>query len=223
MTPHIVIVGADKGGVGKTMLSRLLLAYLGRLSTIDHRAFDTQIPNGILKRFYPGKVEVVDISKSDDQVRIFDTIKPNQVTVIDLAAGGLEQLLRLVGDLGFLEDVNAGRLKITVLHVIGSTQASFDEIKSVAALVKGSKHYLVTNHINGASFLGLSAELKAAAAGVLNIQKLDETVVELVDLAGVPFADFQANENNSRTYRGYLSHWLGKCFAEFDALRIIEI
>lgn len=216
--PHIVIIGADKGGVGKTFLARLSLDYLEqRPEQLEHRAFDAQAPAGILRRFHPERTLVVDIRKSDDQVKIFDGLRPGQVTVIDLAAGELSYMLGLVGELGFLDDVRAGKLKITVLHVIGSTQASLDEIASVRQLVAGARHFLVTNHINGSAYTGLSEQLRAQADGVIDIPQLDATAAEAVDRAGTSFAAFVANEGNSLTLRRYVQAWLGKCFAAFQA------
>jgi hypothetical protein len=223
MVPHhIIIVGSEKGGVGKTILSRLLLCYLAsRVGGVDYRAYDAQTPGGILKRFHPDRTELVDVMKSDGQLRIFDSLRPRQVTVIDLAAGQLEFMLRLVGELNFLEDVKFGRLKITVMHVIGSTLASFDEIRRVADLVEGSRHFLVANHINEAAYLGLTAEHRAAASGLVTITKLNELAAETVDQAGVSFDDYCGNETNSRTLRGYIEAWKRKAFAEFGSVGLI--
>jgi hypothetical protein len=71
--------------------------------------------------------------------------------------------LRTLAEIGFLDGVKEGRLKITVLHVLGRTQALFDEIKSTADLVEGAKRFLVMNHINEANFQGLSDPLKLSA------------------------------------------------------------
>lgn len=52
MKPTLILVGADKGGVGKTTISRALLDYVAR-KNIMARAFDTENPRGTLHRFYP--------------------------------------------------------------------------------------------------------------------------------------------------------------------------
>src|SRR3990170_6290076 len=72
MKPTLIVVGADKGGVGKTTLCRALLDYLGRRNILA-RAFDAEHPRGTLKRFYPGITEVVDIYDVADQMKILDT------------------------------------------------------------------------------------------------------------------------------------------------------
>ena len=86
--PTVIIVGADKGGVGKTTVSRTLIDYF----TAHHvplRAFDTETPKGTLKRFHPDLTEVVDMSSISDQMRIFDTLNwsDDAVTLIDMRAG----------------------------------------------------------------------------------------------------------------------------------------
>ena len=50
--PAVILVGADKGGVGKTTVSRALLDYL-IAHNIPVRAFDTESPKGTLCRSTP--------------------------------------------------------------------------------------------------------------------------------------------------------------------------
>lgn len=73
MNPTLVVVGADKGGVGKTTMSRLLLDYMASRGTAA-RAFDTEYPRGTLKRFHPDITDVVDLTQTTDQMKIIDTL-----------------------------------------------------------------------------------------------------------------------------------------------------
>ncbi|MGH6675546.1 MAG: hypothetical protein ACRECE_04870, partial [Xanthobacteraceae bacterium] len=90
MKPTLIMVGADKGGVGKTTVSRALLDYFASKNVLA-RAFDTEHPRGTLKRFHPQTAEVVDITQTPDQMRILDTLNTSQVkvTVLDTRAGAL--------------------------------------------------------------------------------------------------------------------------------------
>src|SRR6185437_4340761 len=83
--PAVILVGADKGGVGKTTVSRALLDYF-LAHNIPTRAFDTEAPKGTLRRFHPDVTEVVDITSTPDQMKIFDTLSSAdaKVTVIDI-------------------------------------------------------------------------------------------------------------------------------------------
>src|SRR5580698_776854 len=51
MKPAVILVGADKGGVGKTTVARALADYLTG-KNIMTRAFDTESPRGTLQRFH---------------------------------------------------------------------------------------------------------------------------------------------------------------------------
>jgi RNase adaptor protein for sRNA GlmZ degradation len=100
--PAVILVGADKGGVGKTTVSRALLDYF-IAHNIPTRAFDTESPKGTLKRFHPDVTQVVDMQSTADQMKIFDTLSSAQVTVIDIRAGLLSTMLRALRDIGFLD------------------------------------------------------------------------------------------------------------------------
>src|SRR5580700_11106487 len=70
--PAVIVVGADKGGVGKTTVSRTVLDYFSA-NNVPTRAFDTESPRGTLKRFHPDITEIVDMTTTSDQMKIFDT------------------------------------------------------------------------------------------------------------------------------------------------------
>src|SRR6185312_569352 len=102
--PSVIVVGADKGGVGKTTVSRTLLDYF-TAHHVPTRAFDSESPKGTLKRFHPDVTEVVDVTSVPDQMKIFDTLSndDSKVTVIDVRAGLLSPTLRALRDIGFLD------------------------------------------------------------------------------------------------------------------------
>jgi hypothetical protein len=219
--PHVIVVGADKGGVGKTFVSRAVVSY-EKAQGADIRAFDTQQPDGNLKRFHADITEVVDLSTSDDQIKVFDTVPKHSVTLIDIQAGLLTPTLTLLTDIGFFDMVKEGKIDCTVLHVIGSTMQSFNEIEGTAKLLDGSRHFLVTNHTNDAAFFkgieGVSAEALKAGA-VIDIPKMDERATEYVEAAGVAF-DVYAKTGDSFVMKGKVNKWLNVVSAKFDAAKL---
>jgi hypothetical protein len=78
-TPTVILIGADKGGVGKTTVARTLLDYF-TAEQIPTRAFDTEPPKGALHRFHPKISEIVDVTEISGQMRIFDTVSDLSVT-----------------------------------------------------------------------------------------------------------------------------------------------
>src|SRR5216684_3792512 len=107
--PVVIVVGADKGGVGKTTVSRTVLDYFSA-NNVPTRAFDTESPRGTLKRFHPDVTEVVDVTSVSDQMKIFDTLgnADAKVTVIDVRASLLSSTLQALNDIGFIESAKKG-------------------------------------------------------------------------------------------------------------------
>jgi len=215
MSPHVVIVGADKGGVGKTTISRTLVDYYEGHG-ISVRARDTEHPQGVLHRFHPDKTRIVNLEESDDQVEVFDNLRDAQVTLIDIRAGLLSKTLRTLSEIGFLDGVKEGRLRISVVHVIGSNKASFDEVESTAKLVEGAKHHVLLNYTNDAKFTGLPATVRDP----IEIRQLNQLAAVTVDQAGMGFAAFEANQNQSEVLRGYVRAWRKRASAAYDAKQL---
>ncbi|HWF97113.1 MAG TPA: hypothetical protein VG291_19360, partial [Xanthobacteraceae bacterium] len=235
--PTVLIVGADKGGVGKTTVARTLIDYL-TAHQIPTRAFDTEAPKGTLKRFHPATTEIVDINLVSDQMKIFDTLSAPEapVTVIDVRAGLMAQTLRALRDFGFIDAARKGQINFAVFHVLGPSIASLDEIADTAAVLGDAKYFMVKNFINNTHFFEWDEEThrryfnKVKGAVEITIPKLDEMATEQVDLASVPFVTFIANKKRngepaaySFVLRGYVRHWLGNVWAEFDRIRLIDI
>jgi hypothetical protein len=235
--PAVILVGADKGGVGKTTVSRALLDYL-IAHNIPVRAFDTEAPKGTLKRFHPDITDVVDITSTSDQMRIFDTLASStaQVTVIDIRAGQLSNTLRALRDIGFLDAAKKTQLSFTVFHILGPSIASLEEIAETATFMDDASYFLVKNFINNTSFFEwdpatYNAYFKRIKnAHEITIPKLNEMACEQVELASVPYVSFVANKaatgqtaSFSFVLRGYVRHWLGTVWAEFDRAKLTDL
>jgi len=234
--PTVVVVGADKGGVGKTTVARTLLDYF-TAHHVPTRAFDTESPKGTLKRFHPDISEIVDATSVPDQMRIFDTLSTTDanVTVIDVRAGLLSPTLRSLRDIGFLDAVKKGQLNFLVFHILGSSIASLNEIEETSTFTTDGKYFLVKNFINNTSFFEWDQATHASYfrkfkdAVEVTIPKLNEMAFEQVELASVPFLTFVANKgpkgesaNYSFVLRGYVRHWLGNVWAEYDRIKLNE-
>ena len=151
--PAVVLIGGDKGGVGKTTVARTLLDYFAR-QQLRVRAFDTEVPRGTLKRFHPDVTDVVDINHVPDQMRIFDTVNSTDATVslIDVRAGLLSPTLRALGNIGFIEAAKKGDITFVLFHILGPSFASLDEIVDTAAYIGDAKYFMVKNFINNTYF-----------------------------------------------------------------------
>ena len=236
MKPTLILVGADKGGTGKTTLSRVLIDYLARKNILA-RAFDTENPRGTLKRFYPAITEVIDLGNVAHQMKILDTLETANVpvTVVDLKAGNLSYALDTFEKIGVLEAARNGQFNLTLVHVIGPSIASLDEIGEVAKYITGLDYVLARNFINETNFFEWDQKTyrryfgDAAHTQEIEIPKLNEMAYEQVDLAGVPFKDFIENKaadgsNGSYSFvlRGYVRKWIADIDAEFGRLKVMQ-
>src|SRR5215469_3608889 len=151
--PAVILVGADKGGVGKTTVSRTLLDYFDA-NNVRTRAFDTESPRGTLARFHSDITEIVDMTTTSDQMKILDTLSdaPSTVTVIDVRAGLMLPTLASLRDIGFLDAASSGAITFAVFHMLGPSIASLDEIAETAVFTKDAKYFLVKNHLNDTHF-----------------------------------------------------------------------
>jgi hypothetical protein len=236
MKPVVLMVGADKGGVGKTTVSRTVLDYLASKNALA-RAFDAEYPRGTLQRFHPNVTEVVDITTAADQMKMIDTLSTTEVkvSVIDIRAGLMAETLETLTNVGFFDLVRAGEFNFGLFHVVGSSVASLDEIGEVLPHVRDQHYFVVKNFINDTSFFEWNPAIYRSYFGTaknsveITIPKLNEMAYEQVELAGVPFSDFVANKqangqpaNNSLVLRGYVRTWLRQICDEYDRVGLLD-
>jgi hypothetical protein len=232
MKPLVILVGADKGGVGKTMVSRALIDYFQH-HNIKMRAFDTEYPRGNLKRFHSDITEIVNINMTQDQMLILDKLFSNEqkVTIIDVRAGHMRTTLSALKEIGFLEAVHDGAYKFSVFHVLGPSVSSLNELDDIAPYVVDADYYLVKNIIQNAMFFEWDPQTyasyftKVRRIGDVTIPPLNEVANEEVDLSNLPFSSFISNNDGKADFsfvlRGYVRTWLKKCYEQFDQFALI--
>jgi hypothetical protein len=236
MKPTLILVGADKGGVGKTTLARSILDYFARKNVLT-RAFDTENPRGSLHRFYPNITEIIDLNNVAHQMRVLDTMETANVpvTVVDLKAGNLSYSLDLFERIGVLEAARNGMFTLGLFHVVGPSIASLDEIGELSRYLQGVEYVLTRNAINETNFFEWDEATyrkyfsQIAKTQEINIPKLNEMAYEQVDVAGVTFKDFIDNRaadgsqgKFSFVLRGYVRKWCTEIDEEFGRVKVLN-
>ena len=236
MKPTLILVGADKGGVGKTTVSRALLDFFARKNILT-RAFDTENPRGTLKRFYPSITEIVDLANVAHQMKILDTLDTANVpvTVVDFKAGNLSYALDIFERIGVLEAARNNAFNLGLFHVIGPSIASLDEIGEIAGYLQGIHYVVARNFINETNFFEWDEATyrkyfsQIAKTHEINIPKLNEMAYEQVDVAGVTFKDFIDNRaadgsqgKFSFVVRGYVRKWCAEIDAEVARVKMLQ-
>jgi hypothetical protein len=191
---HVHLIGGEKGGVGKSMMARLLAQYF-----IDHDiaflGFDTDRSHGALMRFYSGYASPVLI----DRYEALDTIiessieQPTRRVLVDLAAQTHDPLARWMDESGVFDLADVSGLAIHYWHVMDSGKDSVDLLRTLLDRFGHRLQYvLVRNQLRGDDFSQLenSGELARAmglGAKVVNIRRLHDTVVQKIDAANSSF------------------------------------
>jgi hypothetical protein len=224
--PVLVMTGSDKGGVGKTTIARALLDFL-KENGVRPSVFDTEPDPGVLRRFYK-TAKSVDVGVVRGQMQVFDEVESAGFTFVDIKAGGLSKVLTAMRDAGLLKDVHAGKMRMIVVHVLGSTEASLREIAAAGAVLdEGGEHILVKNHATDGQFFEWDKETYNSffkpGQPVLDIPHLDGMACDAVDQKATSFSDFIADNSNSRMLRGIVRHWLGEVFQQFEAANLNKL
>ena len=227
MEPHLVLIGADKGGVGKTMVSRVFIDYAASKG-INPQIFDSE---GGLSRYFPDAIKV-DIETVPGKMQIFDSVPTSDLTVVDMRAAVLSKTLQDMRHAGLLDPVDRGNIKLWVLHVLGSSHQSLDEVlETNKQLGDGGAHVLIENKTSGESdfFKWDSAARNKFFAGWqgphnyhFEFPHLDARAAEDVDKAAQTFDAYIKNtdKRNSDYLTRVVRHWRKQIFAKFDELRI---
>src|SRR4051812_37615128 len=126
----IHLIGGEKGGVGKSVIARLLAQYF-----IDHQiaflGFDSDRSHGALVRFYSGYAApvLVDRYESLDAIVEAATEQPDRRILVDLAAQTQEPLTRWMDESQLLEVGGELGLHIRYWHVMDAGQDSVELLK----------------------------------------------------------------------------------------------
>ena len=152
---HVHLIGGEKGGVGKSLVSRLLAQYF-----IDHDmpflGFDTDRSHGSLMRFYAGYASPVLVDRYealDTHHRSRSIDQPGRRVLVDLAAQTHDPLAKWMDESGVLDLADVSGLAIHYWHVMDSGRDSVDLLKKLLDRFGHRLHYvLVRNQLRGDDF-----------------------------------------------------------------------
>jgi hypothetical protein len=191
---QIHFIGGEKGGVGKSLVARVLAQYF-----IDHDlpflGFDTDRSHGALMRFYSGFASpvLVDHYEALDAIMEAAVEQPQRRILVDLAAQTHDPLVRWMDDSGVLNLADEMSVKIHYWHVMDAGKDSVDLLRKLLDRFDTSLNYiLVRNHIRGTDFSvleqsGEQARAIEMGAKVMPLKRLHDSVIQKVDAASSSF------------------------------------
>jgi hypothetical protein len=228
---NIHFIGGEKGGVGKSLVARVLAQYL-----IDHEqtfiGFDTDRSHGALMRFYEGFASpvLVDRYEALDAIMESAVAHPERRVLVDLAAQTHDPLVRWMDESGVLNLADEMEIQIHYWHVMDSGKDSVDLLRRLLdRFGTGLQYVLVRNQVRGADFSGLeqSGEQSRAigmGANVVSVKKLNEHIIQKIDAASSSFWQAKASDKDSTGLglmdRQRVKMWLRDVYREIDEVGI---
>lgn len=227
---HLHIIGGEKGGVGKSVVARLLAQYF-----IDHdtafKVYDADLSHGAMLRYYADFSEQVDISRFDNADRIVETIiESAETALLDLAAQSSRALYRWISETGLLEIADELGLKITLWHVMDDGKDAVKLLDELFELYgKQVDYVIVKNYGRGNDFkhlkhTALTEKIHSLDATTIDLPALHQPTMHKIDHIS---ASFWAAANNTDTAAGptlgllerqRVRIWLKKAYDQFNQI-----
>jgi hypothetical protein len=185
---QIHLIGGEKGGVGKSVVARLLAQYF-----IDRKipflGFGSDRSHGALVRFYSGYASpvLIDRYESLDAIVEAATDNPERRILVDLAAQTQEPLTQWMEESQLLEVAPELGLQIRYWHVMDAGHDSVELLKRLFdRFEKRLSYVIVLNQLRGDGFdlLNTSGQLERARAlnaAVISIRRLRDEAMSRID------------------------------------------
>ena len=228
-------IGGEKGGVGKSLVSRLLAQYFIDRSR-PFTGFDTDRSHRSFARFYADYASaiVVDTYEGLDHIvagfdEAADEVQIGSV-VVDLAAQTADPLARWIKDSDLLALMPEMGVTVNFWHVADAGQESVDLLERLIATYGEEANYIVVkNAVRGLDFAPLeqSAGFKnalALGADVISVGRLQDTCMRKIDRQNATFAAVLLQRMGPDALglleRQRLRTWLHAAHAEFGQLAL---
>ena len=223
-------IGGEKGGVGKSVVARILAQYFIDRN-IPFLGFDTDKSHGSLLRFYADFAAPVVIDRYEGLDRIVEaaTEQPERRVIVDLAAQTHGFLAQWMEDSGLLDIRDELALSLSYWHVMDSGRDSADLLVKVLDKF-GDRLPLVVvlNEVRGDDFtilesLSALARAKELGAAVIKLRRLQDSTMQKIDAHSTSFwaASNRGSKDGSALgllERQRVKNWLHRTYEEIGRL-----
>lgn len=225
-------IGGEKGGVGKSLVARVLAQYL-----IDHElpflGFDTDQSHGALLRFYKDFAAPITVDRYESLDSIVEAAiaEPECRVLVDLAAQTHPFLMRWMEDSGLLDVADELGIELTYWHVMDSGQDAVDLLGQLLDRFAGRLPLvLVLNEVRGDRFdlleaSGLRTRAESLGARVMSMRHLQDTAMQKIDGHSSSFWAAINNKDKNHPSLGLLErqrvkNWLNRNYQEISRLSV---
>ncbi len=229
---NIHFIGGEKGGVGKSLVARVLAQYLIDLN-LPFLGFDTDRSHGALLRFYAGYASPVLVDRYETLDAIVEAAveQPERRILVDLAAQTHDPLVRWMDESGVLDLADEAGFAIHYWHVMDAGKDSVDLLKRLLDRFGSRlKYVLVRNQVRGDDFgiLDRSGEQNRAVelgARVVALRHLQDGVINKIDATNSSFWAAKNPADKASTGLGLMDRqrvkmWLRDAYQQIEAAGI---
>lgn len=233
----IHFIGGEKGGVGKSVVARMLAQYF-----IDHNqpfvGFDTDRSHTSFTRFYSDFASpvVVDSYEGLDQiVSIFEneegeaSARPH--VIVDLAAQTAAPLSRWIKDSDLIALMHSMGIGVYFWHIAEAGKDSVDLLERLISTYGNEPRYVVVkNEGRGTDFSQLDGsdalkQARAVGAKVITLAQLHESSMRKIDRRNASFwaAIHTKTEQDAlgMLERQRVKSWLKGAYASLDGMALV--
>jgi hypothetical protein len=228
----IHLIGGEKGGVGKSVVARLLAQYM-----IDHEipfvGFDTDKSHGSLLRFYSGyaSATVIDNYQSLDSIIETASAHPEHRILVDLAAQTHYPLALWIEESGVLDLANELGISIRYWNVMDSGKDCVDLLGKLLDQYGSKLNYvLVQNQLrddnfNLLDFSGVKDRALDLHAKVITLKRLHAPVMAKIDSNSLSFWAAKNKDAENHNALGLLERqrvkiWLNNAYKEIESVGV---
>jgi hypothetical protein len=225
---QIHFIGGEKGGVGKSVMARLLAQYwIDR--GLPFAGIDSDASHGALLRHYGDFSQFVDLRSNDGADQILDrALGADRRVLVDLPAQSAQALDSWVTGANVLSLARELGAPITFWHVSDGGFASVQQLdKALDRYTNEVAHVVVRNHARSRDFSQLESspamdKLRALQGSVIDLPELDSAAMYKIDSGGLSYwAGAHIAEGDGALKpleRERVKLWLGRAYAQLNAL-----
>jgi hypothetical protein len=228
----IHFIGGEKGGVGKSVVARLLAQYMID-NEIPFIGFDTDRSHGSLLRFYTDYASptIIDDYQSLDAIIETASENPEQRILVDLAAQTHHPLAQWIDESGVLELAKELDIKVCYWNVMDSGKDCVDLLNKLLDKFRTRINYvLVQNQLRDEKFTilessGVKERALAFDAKVMTLKRLHAPVMTKIDSNSYSFWAAKNKDTESLNALGLLERqrvkiWLNHAYKEIELIGI---
>jgi hypothetical protein len=222
---QIHFVGGEKGGVGKSVVARLLAQYFVDRSA-PFAALDADVSHGTLLRTYKDFTQPIDLEvfSSADEI-VNRALGAERSVVVDLPAQSGRALERWIESADVVRFAREASLRLTLWHV---SDGSFDSIRDLERTLDrwadSFSYVAVRNHGRSRDFSlfdesDARRRLEQQGGRVLDLPELDGITMSRIDRTGASFWAAAYNAEGDLALaplqRQRARMWLDRCYQAF--------